>query len=501
MAGLHAWTVVTVVVYFVVMAVVCTYGIHRLFLLFLYFRNKKRAFKPMSRFEKLPRVTVQLPIFNERYVVERLIDSVVNLDYPRELLEIQVLDDSTDDTVDIAADCVEKYRSQGVDIVHIHRKDRVGFKAGALESGLKIAKGEYVAIFDADFISRPDMLMKCIHHFTDPKIGLVQTRWGHINRSFSLLTKTQAMMLDGHFMIEHTARNRSGRFMNFNGTGGLWRKEAIIDAGGWQHDTLTEDLDLSYRAQMRGWQFVFLPQQVSPAELPVEMNGFKSQQHRWTKGQVQTAIKMLPRILSSNLPLKVKAEAFFHLTSSTLYLFVVVMSLVLLPIMRVPQEMPGWNSWRMLVFFHLPFLFCATISACIFYTVSQRAIKEVGWVKSIIMIPVLMAVGIGISLVNAKAVLEALFGIKSAFIRTPKYGVENRGSNWRKKKMYRGARNFLPALEVAFAAYLCFTLYTGIRLGLWSVIPFLTMFLFGYAYVGFWSIFQVKPKASRPVAT
>jgi len=491
--------VVTLAIYFAVMLVVCLYGIHRLFLLVLYFRNKKRVLEPVGEFTRLPRVTVQLPIYNEKYVAPRLIRAVTKLDYPRDRLEIQVLDDSTDETVEIVADCVNALREQGFDIVHIRRENREGYKAGALENGLKRAKGEFIAIFDADFVPRPEMLRKCIHYFTDARVGVVQTRWGHLNRSFSLLTKTQAMLLDGHFMIEHTARNRSGRFMNFNGTGGIWRRQAIVDAGGWQHDTLTEDLDLSYRAQMRGWRFIFLPEQVSPAELPVEMNGFKNQQHRWTKGQVQTAIKMLPKILASKLPFKVKTEAFFHLTSSTLYVFVVLLSLLLLPVMHVPEEMPAWNSWQMLVFFHLPFLFCASLSACIFYAISQRELKQLGWFRALLMTPVLMGIGIGISLVNAKAVLEALLGIKSGFVRTPKYGVSDRCSNWR-EKIYRGSKNYLPVLEVVLALYLCFVVYTSIKLQLWSVIPFLSLFLFGYGYVGLLSLFQAK-KTPGSVAT
>ena len=403
---------------------------------------------------------------------------------------------STDETVAIAEECVREFRDRGFDILHVCRSDREGYKAGALENGLKRAKGEFIAIFDADFIPQTDMLLKCIHYFTDPRVGVVQTRWGHLNRAFSLLTKTQAMLLDGHFMIEHTARNRSGRFMNFNGTGGLWRRQAIVDAGGWQHDTLTEDLDLSYRAQMRGWQFIFLPEQVSPAELPIEMNGFKTQQHRWTKGQVQTAIKMLPKILASTLPFKVKAEAFFHLTSSTLYVFVVVLSFLLLPVMLLSEEVPVWNSWQLLLLFHLPFLFCASLSACIFYTISQVELKQLGWFRAMLMTPVLMAVGIGISLVNGKAVIEALLGIKSGFVRTPKYGVHSARSNWR-EKIYRGSNNFLPVFEIGLALYICLAVYTSIKLSLWSVIPFLSLFLFGYAYVGLLSLLQnKKPKAA-----
>src|SRR5204863_959820 len=286
------------VLYFFVLSILAIYGWHRYYLVHLYTENRGKVPLPPPPLAMLPRVTIQLPIYNEMYVADRLIDAVCEIDYPRELLEIQVLDDSTDETTQIAELAVRRQALQGVDIKYIHRNDRTGYKAGALDEGLKVARGTYVAIFDADFIPKPDFLMKTVHYFTDDKVALVQARWGHINEDYSLLTKIQSVLLDAHFVLEHGSRNRGGCFFNFNGTAGIWRRTAIEDAGGWQHDTLTEDLDLSYRAQLRGWRFIFVPDLVAPAEVPVEMNAFKSQQHRWAKGSIQTCRKLLPHILA-----------------------------------------------------------------------------------------------------------------------------------------------------------------------------------------------------------
>src|SRR5918993_489242 len=304
------------VCYFFVLSILAIYGWHRYYLVYLYMKNRDKAPNPAvppPPLAELPRVTIQLPIYNEMYVADRLIDAVCEMDYPRELLEIQVLDDSTDETTEIAELAVRRHAARGFDITYLHRVDRTGYKAGALEAGLKIASGQFIAIFDADFIPPKDFMLKTLPHFDAANVGMVQARWGHINQDYSLLTKVQSILLDAHFVLEHGGRNRAGHFFNFNGTAGIWRREAISDAGGWQHDTLTEDLDLSYRAQLRGWQFIFLPDLIAPAEVPVEMNSFKSQQHRWAKGSIQTFRKLMPRLLQSNLPLGVKAEAFFHL--------------------------------------------------------------------------------------------------------------------------------------------------------------------------------------------
>ena len=289
--------------YITVLIGLAGYGSHRLTIIFLYLKHSRKRPEPLKNFSELPLVTIQLPVFNEMHVVDRLLDSVSKIDYPQDKIQIQLLDDSTDDTVSICRAGIERMRAQGFDAEHIHRMDRTGYKAGALENGTHYAKGEYLFILDADFVPNADVLLKTIHYFTDDKIGMIQTRWGHLNRTFNVLTRIQAMFLDGHLELEQTARNRSGRFFTFNGTAGIWRKSCIADAGGWEHDTLTEDMDLSYRAQLKGWRFIFLNDVETPAELPVDMDGFKSQQHRWTKGSIQVCKKVLPAIWKSKIPL------------------------------------------------------------------------------------------------------------------------------------------------------------------------------------------------------
>src|SRR5688500_33563 len=393
------------VLYFFVLSILAIYGWHRYSLVYLYMKNKDRAPAPPPPLTELPPVTVQLPIFNEMYVADRLIGAVCELDYPRELLEIQVLDDSTDETTDISELAVRRYAAKGFNIKYLHRVDRTGYKAGALEAGLKQASGEFIAIFDADFIPPSDFLKRTLPYFaTDPKVGMVQARWGHINQDYSLLTKIQSILLDAHFVLEHGGRNRSGCFFNFNGTAGIWRREVIPDAGGWQHDTLTEDLDLSYRAQLRGWRFIFLPDLVAPAEVPVEMNSFKSQQHRWAKGSIQTCMKLLPRILPSIQPFKVKAEAFFHLTANFNYLLMIVLSALMFPAMYVRYSM-GWTEALLI---DLPLFAAATFSVANFYTVCQRELYS-DWMSRLKYLPVVMAIGIGLAVNNTRAVLEALF--------------------------------------------------------------------------------------------
>ncbi|HCF62212.1 MAG TPA: glycosyl transferase family 2 [Myxococcales bacterium] len=484
-------------VYFLVLAVLSVYGSHRYFMAFLYYRHKYRLPTPKGRLETLPRVTIQLPIFNEMYVCERLIDAVCKMDYPRELLEIQVLDDSTDETREIAREVVDKHRKAGIDIVYLHRADRSGFKAGALEAGLKQAKGEFVAVFDADFLPPPDFLKKTVPYFSDDGVGMVQVRWDHINRDYSLLTQTQSILLDGHFVIEHTARNRSGRFFNFNGTAGIWRRETIQDAGGWQHDTLTEDLDLSYRAQLKGWRFVFLPNVLSPAEIPVDINAFKGQQHRWAKGSIQTARKLLPTILRAKLPFRIKQEAFFHLTNNVAFLLMVVLSL-LMPLSMVIRFRHGWYGVLLLDF---PFFILATASVCFFYVASQR---EVGgnWGARMKYLPFLMSLGIGLSVNNAKAVLEALLNQQSGFVRTPKLGVVNKGEKAAATKTkYRGKLNFVPLVEIALGLYLTYSIFFAIENGIWYSLPFLVLFQVGFLYCGVVSVLQArKPRGEMAPA-
>src|SRR5687767_5274457 len=397
----------TLATYFFVLVILAVYGWHRYYLVYAYMKNKGKQPVPLGSFEALPRVTVQLPIYNEMYVADRLIDAVCALDYPRELIEIQVLDDSTDETRIVAARAVQRNAARGIDITYIHRRDRTGYKAGALEAGMKIAKGDFIALFDADFIPPSDFLQRTVPYFGDGTVAMVQARWGHINRDYSLLTKIQSILLDGHFVLEHGGRNRSGLFFNFNGTAGIWRRTAIADAGGWQHDTLTEDLDLSYRAQSRGWKFVFLPHLVAPAEVPVEMNSFKSQQHRWAKGSIQTCRKLLPRILQSDLPLGVKTEAFFHLTANFNYPLMCVLSVLMAPSMVIRYNM----GWYEMLLIDVPLFFAATASVANFYMVCQRELHR-DWITRVKYMPFLMSIGIGLAVNNTRAVFEAIFNKK-----------------------------------------------------------------------------------------
>src|SRR4051812_37461070 len=432
--------------YFLVLLILSIYGSHRYVMAYLYYKYKGNLPAPRSRFAELPRVTIQLPVFNEMYVVERLIDAVARIHYPRERLEVQVLDDSTDETQGIARAKVARLREQGLDITYIHRDHRDGFKAGALQEGLRRARGEYVAVFDADFVPAPDFLLRSVNYFTDATIGMVQVRWEHLNRDYSHLTQAQAIFLDGHFVIEHTARNRSGRFFNFNGTAGVWRRATIEDAGGWQHDTLTEDLDLSYRAQLRGWQFVYLPEVVSPAEVPVEMNAFKSQQHRWAKGSIQTARKLLPRILKSDLPREVKVEAFFHLTANFTYPLMILLTVL----MRVSMVIRFKHGWYEVLMLDLPFFWTATMSVVMFYIASQREIGMSAW-QRVKYLPFIMALGIGMCLNQSKAVIEAVVGYETGFTRTPKMGVQGRDRSWLQKS-YPPLLTPPPPLEPAVGA-------------------------------------------------
>lgn len=485
------WQTFLVGAYFVCLMVLAVYGLHRYYVVYLYKKYKTSNPIPKSEFEELPRVTIQLPIYNEHYVVKRLIESVCRIDYPKERLEIQVLDDSTDDTVQIAGDIVDRLRADGCPVVHIHRTDRTGFKAGALAAGLGKAKGEFVAIFDADFLPDPSILRRTIHYFTDAKIGMVQTRWGHLNESFSLLTRIQSIFLDGHFVLEHTARNRSGRFFNFNGTAGIWRRSCIEEAGGWQHDTLTEDLDISYRAQMQGWNFVFLRDLVTPGEVPVAMTAFKTQQHRWAKGSVQTCKKLLPGLWKSQLPLRVKMEATFHLTSNFAYLLVIMMSVLMFPVTAFRASFEGGPGAYLL---DTSLFLMAFLSVCIFYTESQREIHA-DWARRIAVLPLVLSVGIGLSVNNAKAVLEAVLGKQTPFKRTPKYAVIDNGDSWKGKK-YWSRRSYLPFVELGLAVYFAGIVVFAIQHGLFAMIFFLLLFLVGFGYVGGASLIQ-RPNRAR----
>lgn len=474
--------------YLSVLLVLSAYGIHRYFIIYLFLKHRKQKSLPAAQFEQLPRVTVQLPIFNEVYVVERLLRSVSELDYPKELLHIQVLDDSTDDTKELTERCVRELQGRGSHVELIRRVDRVGFKAGALETGLASTASDFVCILDADFVPPRDLLKKTIHFFTDPKVGMIQTRWGHLNRTYSLLTRVQAMFLDGHLLLEQTARSRSGRFFNFNGTAGLWRRACIEEAGGWQHDTLTEDLDLSYRAQLAGWKFVFLPDVITPAELPVDMNGFKSQQHRWTKGSIQTCKKLLPTIWRSELPFYLKLEATAHLTSNFAYLLLACLCVLLHPSAGGPP-----TGWFRTFLVDVPIFLTASVSVAVFYICAQRELHPRTWMKEILLLPAMLALGVGLSINNARAVLEAVFNHKSDFARTPKYGIERKKKSWRRCR-YMPMKSLLPIAEIGFAVYFTYFVWFAISHQQYFSIPFLAMFQIGFLYVSLSSFSQWWPK-------
>lgn len=443
--------------------------------------------KAERQFEQLPVVTVQLPMFNEMYVVERLLEGMTHIDYPKDRLEIQVLDDSTDETRQIAQDKVAELRERGFDVVYMHRENRVGFKAGALEEGLKVAKGDFVMVFDADFVPTSTIIIDLIHHFTDPKVGMVQARWGHINKEYSLLTRVQSMMLDGHFVIEHIARNRSGRFFNFNGTAGIWRRSTIVDAGGWQHDTLTEDMDLSFRAQLRGWRFIYVPTAIAPAEIPCEMASFKGQQFRWAKGSAQTAKKLAWTVLRADLPLKVKVECLFHLTNNFAYLFLVLLAAMQLPNMLIRRDF----DHPMLLLLDVPLFMSTCLSIVVFYLTTHKALYG-NTVEAMKRLPMMMALSIGLSINNARAVLEGLLGRESEFVRTPKHGISKRDEGWILKRYRASSRDIGTYIELGFGLYFLVTIGLAVATGSWVSIPFLVLFLVGFLYVGALSLYQVR---------
>ena len=491
--------------YFIVLTILAVYGLHRYWLVYDYYKYRKNVPGPPPAVTEWPRATVQLPIFNERYVIERLVEAVSKFDYPAELLDVQVLDDSTDETREVARNCVERHAALGMPISYIHRTNREGFKAGALENGLKTSRGEFVAIFDADFIPEADFLRRTVPYFQNPAIGMVQTRWTYLNRDYSLLTQVETILLDGHFVVEHGARSRRGTFFNFNGTAGVWRRAAIDAAGGWEHDTLTEDTDLSYRAQLKGWKFLYLPEIECASELPVDMNGFKAQQARWAKGLMQTAKKILPQVMRSNAPWHVKAEAFFHLTANISYPLMVLFSAMLLPAMIVRF----YQGWFQMLLIDLPLFLASTCSISSFYLVAQKELRPKTWWRTFFYMPFVMATGIGISIRNAKAVLEAIFGMKSDFARTPKFKIEGRKDTFVAKK-YRNKAGWMPYAEILLGIYFAFTVVYAISNQNFATVPFLLLFVWGYLYTGCMSLgqtyfahlrFGVNAPEMRPAST
>lgn len=482
--------------YTFVLTVVCIYGFHRYVLVYLYYRHRNNA-HAHGRFDKLPQVTVQLPMYNEPSVARRIIGCAAGIDYPRDRLQIQVLDDSTDETRSIARGEVDRWQRRGVDISYISRPGRIGYKAGALANGLKTATGEFVAIFDSDFVPNPDIILRAIHHLTDPKVCTVQSRWDHLNRNDSLLTRIQAICLDGHFAIEHVARNRSGRFISFNGTAGIWRRRAIDDAGGWAHDTLTEDLDLSYRAQLRGWKFVFLPDLIAPAELPAEMESFKAQQFRWTKGGVQTAIKLMPKVMRASISLRTKIEAFFHLTGFGLHIFMLLLVLLMYPVIYLRTD-PTRSGSMLEGFACVAAITLGTASVMVFYAAAQMVLFR-DWRTVLKFMPALMATAVGLCLSNTKAILEACIGKKSEFVRTPKYGLGGETGMPISRPPRKRPKLVLPCLEMLLGVYmLACAVHSITDVRMIFTTPFLLIFMFGFFYVGV-SSFMLQRSGARVV--
>jgi cellulose synthase/poly-beta-1,6-N-acetylglucosamine synthase-like glycosyltransferase len=450
----------------------------------LYYHKKYKTIqhKPIPDFECKDVVTIQLPLYNELYVVERLIDAVCAIDYPKDKLEIQVLDDSTDETVEVAAKIVEEKKKLGFDISYIHRENRKGYKAGALKEGLAIAKGMYIAIFDADFIPRKSFLKKTLSFFSDENVGMVQTRWEHLNSNYSILTKAQALALDGHFVIEQTVRNKAGFFINFNGTGGVWRKECIEDAGNWHSDTLTEDLDLSYRAQLNGWKFIFLKDFTSPAELPSEINALKAQQFRWTKGAIETAKKILPLVWKSKIPLRVKLQSTFHLSNNLVFPFILLAAILNVPLIFVK------NSGSHEVYFALMSVFVlAFISTFLFYLYSQKDVRS-DWRKKIVLFPLFMAGSMGLAVNNSRAVFEGLMNRKSEFVRTPKFKVVDEKDSCTGKKYLNSKIGFSVIIESIMAVYCLIGIVSSIYFLELAALPFQLLFFTGFSFVAITSI-------------
>jgi cellulose synthase/poly-beta-1,6-N-acetylglucosamine synthase-like glycosyltransferase len=468
--------------YFFALLILFTFGAHGFVMVYHYLKRREER-EPQLSLGHEPHVTIQLPVYNEYYVVGRLIRAVCSMDYPKEKLEVQVLDDSTDETVDLVDSLVQEYQRQGYDIKHLRRPNRSGFKAGALKFGLETARGEFVAIFDADFVPRPDFLRRTLpYFFQDEKIALVQTRWEHLNSEYSLLTRTQAMALDGHFVIEQDVRNKAGYFINFNGTGGIWRKEAILDAGNWQSDTLTEDLDLSYRAQLRGWKFKYLNDVTSPAELPAEVNALKSQQFRWTKGAIETARKMLPEVWKSKIPLRVKIHSTFHLTNNIVFPFILLAGLLNVPLIFIKHRGGHESYFALMSIFVLAF-----IGSFLFYLFSQKAVYP-DWRRRLLLFPLFMAGSMGFAVNNSRAVFEGLFRKKSEFIRTPKYRIEDKKDSWLEKKYVPLKLDWVVFVEILLAVYCFFGVISSLYYLEIAAVPFQLLYFLGFSFVSYLSI-------------
>ncbi len=468
--------------YFFSLLILFTFGAHGFVMVYHYLKNRgKEAELPLL--DREPLVTVQLPIYNEYYVVQRIIASVCSLDYPKDKLEIQVLDDSTDETYELVAKTVCHYRELGYDIKHIHRTNRSGFKAGALKHGLEATTGEFIAIFDADFVPNSSFLRKTLPYFyQDERIAVVQTRWEHLNSNYSLLTRAQAMALDGHFVMEQAVRNKVGYFINFNGTGGIWRKTAIVDSGNWQSDTLTEDLDLSYRSQLRGWRFKYLDDVTSPAELPAEVNALKTQQFRWTKGAIETARKILPDVWKSDIPFRLKVHSTFHLTNNIVFPFILLAGILNVPLIFIKHRGGHELYFAMMSVFVLAF-----IGSFLFYLFSQKAVYP-DWRRRLLLFPLFMAGSMGFAVNNSRAVFEGLFKKKSEFVRTPKYHIEGKKDSWHEKKYVPVKFNWVVGVEMLLAVYCLFGVVSSLYYLEFAAVPFQLLYFLGFSFVSTLSV-------------
>lgn len=486
---IHTICFILVCLYFVAFTYITMYCLLQLSLLFFYTKNLKQyktEHEQLAKGDDLPFVTVQLPLFNELYVAERLIDNIVELDYPKDKFEIHVLDDSTDETVEICKAKVAEYKAKGFNIEHITREIRTGYKAGALKDATQFAKGEFIAIFDADFLPRKDFLRRTIPHFKDEKVGVVQTRWEHINQDYSLLTRLQAIQLNVHFTVEQLGRRAAGCLLQFNGTAGVWRKQTIADAGGWESDTLTEDLDLSYRAQLEGYKIVFLERVGAPAELPAEMNGLKSQQYRWQKGGAESARKLIPTILKSDLSMRQKFHGVGHLLSSSVFLSIFFSGMISVPLMFLLPR----TDLDMMYFtiFQTGFL----IIGAVFFVGNRRAeLDKPLWkilFKFIVLFPVFLALSMGLSLHNSIAVIQGLRGKKSPFVRTPKFNIKGLADSLKKKKYLSFKLDWIMMAEGFMALYFVFALVMGIFYGYKGFVPFHAMLAIGFGSIFFFSV-------------
>jgi cellulose synthase/poly-beta-1,6-N-acetylglucosamine synthase-like glycosyltransferase len=480
--------VVIDILYLISVVLLASYGLNAIITVFLFLSHRKEA-RICPELKEVPRITVQLPVFNELFVLERLVTAAASLDYPRDRLQIQLLDDSTDETTTLAEELVRRYRGQGVNIDLFHRIDRSGFKAGALRASLPEATGEYIAIFDADFVPEPDFLKRTVPHFSEnPNLGMIQTRWGHVNGEYSTLTRAQAIALDGHFVVEQTARNRSGLFMNFNGTAGIWRRSCIEAAGGWQTDTICEDLDLSYRAQLGGWDFLFLPDIVVPAEVPPQMNAFKRQQFRWAKGSMQCAIKMWRSVLTAPVPVLKRVQGIMHLTSYSVHPLMVLLLLTTLPFITSRSPVSRYVGFLSIVSLGPPFM----------YLVGQRTLYP-DWLRRFSTFPLLLLIGTGIAWSNTRAIFEAFTKRENQFHRTPKFRVEVSQDNW-KDSPYALPLEGDTIGELALALYALGTAVYSVIDGNPFILPFLLIYTAGFGYVAVLGILHSAGSRRKPTA-